>query len=240
MFIEVLIYAKPVCAFWALDSFLMPCFGGEHFILTSGWPAGVESVYGAVMRAPASLLPFSFLLICQRFQGLERRFLPSLLRLRRSASLSPTVWIICSFGQVLGANLQFGCCNMFWLFHMWFGLIDIHKLARRRFISPGRLGGGRRALSPSPCGIGRATVLPESSSDPSRGIPSVPFQMEEIFHLWVLGILASKQKHPKGHVTLADTEFPPFGNPDVFFIQLKICSQGQHPTAARKQCQRGG
>lgn len=58
---EALIYAKSECVFWALGPFLMPCFDGEPFILTSGWPAGVESVYRAVMTAPARLLPWSFL-----------------------------------------------------------------------------------------------------------------------------------------------------------------------------------
>lgn len=75
---------------------------------------------------------------------------------------SPRVWIIRSFGQALGANLQFGCCDVCWHFWVWFGLTDTRERAQRRLLSPPRLGRGRRALPAAPT---------ENSPDAPWGIP---------------------------------------------------------------------
>lgn len=132
-------------------------------ILTSGW--WVSRVYSGNNEsscAPASFSPLDL-------RGSSWSFFHACFRLRHSASPSPSVWIICSFGQVLEANLQFGCCNMFWLFRVWFGLTDTQELAKRRLLSPWRLGSRRRALVS--VGHWPGCVSAENSSDASWGIP---------------------------------------------------------------------
>lgn len=138
--------------------------------------------------------------------GLSRSFFHPSFWLRHSASLSPSlsssVRIICSFGQALGANLQFGCCNMFWLFRLWFGLIDIHELAKRRLSSPGSMRGCEGPFSGLT--VASSRLLSDNSPDASRGIPQVTFQKEHIFHPGALG--TSRGEYQEARTTLEDTD----------------------------------
>lgn len=60
--------------------------------------------------------------------------------------------------------------------------------------------------------------------------------MEQIFQPWALGVLASRDECPEAHATLKDIKevFTSLGAPDVLYIELKMCSQTRHPTAAKK------
>lgn len=65
----------------------------------------------------------------------------------------------------------------------------------------------------------------------------VPSRWNRLFNLELWVFWPPK----KAHVTMKDTKkFSPFGARDVFFIQLKTCSQAQHPTAAKKEGQSRG
>lgn len=121
---------------------------------------------------------------------------------------------------------------------MWFELIDIHELANRRPIS---LGGWAVDKGPFPglpvmlarllCPLRIAQMLLEGFlKSLSRWNRSF---IPELWASWPPEM--STQKPTSLWKTL--TVFSLLGDPDVYLIQLKMCNQVPHPTAAKKECQ---
>ena len=92
---NVLICARSACAFWGVRLFSRGlCLANTHSTLTSGW---LISHGDKGSNEASALLLLSFLLI---LRGLSQGFFRPSFGLRHSTSLSPSVWILCSFGQV--------------------------------------------------------------------------------------------------------------------------------------------
>ena len=121
---------------------------------------------------------------------------------------------------------------------MWFELIDIHELANRRPIS---LGGWAVDKGPFPglpvmlarllCPLRIAQMLLEGFlKSLSR------WNRSFILELWVFWPPEMNTQKPMS-LWKTLTVFSLLGDHDVYLIQLKICSQVQRPTAAKKERQ---
>lgn len=121
---------------------------------------------------------------------------------------------------------------------MWFGLIDIHELANRRPVSPGGWAVGEGPFPGLPAVLARllcplkiAQMLPEEFFKPlSR------WNRSFFIELWVFWPPEMSTQKPMSPWKIL-TAFSLLGAPDVYLIQLKLCSQVQCYTTAKKEHQ---
>lgn len=108
---------------------------------------------------------------------------------------------------------------------MWFGLIDIHELAKRIPISPGSWAVDEGPFPGLPvvlarllCPLKIAQMLPEEFFKPLS-----KWNRSFIIELWVFWPLEMSTQKPMSPWKIL-TAFSLLGDPDVYLIQLKMCS----------------